>query len=316
MNRIEEASIPLSPSLETDINNACQYLDTLKALERVEVVQRIFTPDLWERPGWALASAPFISVNGSTIPDEVTEHATRLVREVLERGTLPSLNAYEAIQALGHSMPHYKRTATRTIAAMGIAATVACGVFGPPFLSAVVGVSAMMYVRHLARKPDLHGAFATGCLLEATDANRVMHHGDTIPTLMSTVQAYFKDPDILLSFQNPIQSEGFLAARILRIFGYSNVDIFSMFIEPDAFGKDGSTVLTLIGVTLRSQEITLEEPLTTIFENTTIGCNSTTIDLFEDLNAAHFMWAFRDKDKIRHEVASMLLEKAASGGTQ
>jgi hypothetical protein len=178
---------------------------------------------------------------------------------------------------------------------------------GPPILPVIVGVSAMLYVRHLARRPNPHGAFAAGCLLEALDANQVLHNGDTIPTLMSTMHYYFKDPDAPLSYYNPLQSEGFLAARTLRIFGYSNVEIFAEFMEREAFGEDGSSVLTVIGSILRTQDIELEEPLTTIFENPGQGGNANTISLLEDVNTAHFMWAFRDKNKIRHEVANMIL---------
>jgi hypothetical protein len=199
---------------------------------------------------------------------------------------------------------------TRTAAIKGIAATALCALIGPPILPVIVGASAMLYVSHLARRPNPHGAFATGCLLEAIDANRVLHNSDTIPTLMSTMHSYFNDPGIPQSYQNSIQGEGFLAARTLRIFGYSNIEIFAEFMEREAFCEDGSSVLTVIGATLRAQEITLEEPLTTIFENPTQGRNANTISLLEDVNAAHFTWAFRDKDKIRHEVANMILGTA------
>ena len=307
MNRIDEALHPCSPNFEVDIIHAAKRLDAMNALERVELFQKIFNPALWERPGWALPRPPFINATNATVPDEIKEHVTRLIRGMLDRGTLPGANSMKVIQELSRWVPNYKMAETRIVALRGIAATTLCALIGPPILPVIVGVLAMLYVRHLARRPNLHGAFVAGCLLEALDASQVVRNGDTIPTLVSTMDSYFKHPGIPVSYQNALTSEGFLAARTLRIFGYSNVEIFSEFLEREALSEDGSSILTVIGSILRSQDIELEEPLTTIFENPGQGGNANTISLLEDVNTAHFMWAFRDKNKIRHEVANMIL---------
>lgn len=228
MKRIEEFSSPLPSSLERDIEDAKQRLNTMPALERIDIFQRVFSPKGLERSGWALPGAPFVGVQGSTVSPELNAYATGLLRELLDHGTLPQLNSYQAVNAIAHTVPHYKSAEMRKVTGFGIFAMTAAWCLPSPlssFLPALIAIPTILYVRHVARKPDIHAAFATGCLIEALDANEVLRNGEKPPTLRSTFDSYFNNPSIRASYQNPLQSEGFMAARTLRIFGYSGTEI-------------------------------------------------------------------------------------------
>jgi hypothetical protein len=68
-------------------------------------------------------------------------------------------------------------------------------------------------------------------------------------------------------------------------------------------------VFTLLTEIFREQDIDYTTPLATIFRTPSEGTNAAIISLLEDVNAAHFAWALRDKDQLRHDAARMILER-------
>lgn len=311
MRRIEEMSSPLPSSMEGDIEAAKQRLNTMTPPELIDLFQRLFSPTLLERSAWALPSVPFVRGHGSTIPPEVTEYATGLLRELLDRGSLPQRHSHRSINAIAQTLPRYKIADVRNAASLGLVAMTSTLCLPSPlplFLPALVAIPTVLYIRHLARKPDVHGGFAIGCLIEALDANEILNNGEKPPTLASTFHSYFSNPRIPASYHNPIHSEGFMAARTLRMFGYSGIEILSIFAARNAIGENGSIIRTLLAGILKEQDIELTHPLTTVFRRPSKETPPTIISLLEDVHAAHFAWAFRDKDLLRHQAAQRILE--------
>jgi hypothetical protein len=310
MNRLEEASHPLPSSLEDDVALARTRLESISPEAQLEIVQRVFTPAIMERAAWAIPGCPFVRVSSPSIPAEIQEFMKGMIDEILTFGTLPPAMSIGAINALGMSVPRYKTHTVRNLTLLTGAVTIAAAACGPLWAAAAILATGAFLIRGLRHQPDLHGEFAAGCLLECMDADQVIRGTrDTIPTLTKTVDSYFNDPSVPQTYRNAVQSEGFLAARTLRIFGYFPLDIFSGFAAPSSLSPTSSLIMDLLQTSLIPQEVSLTQPLTTVLRNPTADRNSDTISLLETLNAAHFAWALRDKQKLRHEVANLILQR-------
>jgi hypothetical protein len=310
MNRLEEASHPLPSSLEDDVALARTRLESMSPIAQLEIVQRFFTPALMERSAWAIPGCPFVRVSSPSIPAEIQEFMKSMIDEILTFGTLPPAMSIGAINALGMSVPRYKTAMVRHLTLLTGAVTIGAAACGPLWAAAAVLATGAFLIRGLRRQPDLHGEFAAGCLLECMDADQVIRgNKDTIPTLTKTFDSYFNDPSVPQTYHNNLQSEGFLAARTLRIFGYAPLDIFSGFQAPNSLSPQSSLITNLLQASLTPQDIALTQPLSKTFRKPTEDRNGDTISLLETLNSAHFAWALRDKQKLRHEIATRILER-------
>ena len=317
MQRIEEALDPLPPSLESAAAQARDRFHKMSPESQTEIFQQVLNPAIMERPAWAIPGCPFVHVESAPIPEVVQQVVTQTIDELLDHGSLPPHMSLNAMNALGTSVPRYKAHETRAIvSAMGaitlglsVGAAMGMSAFTTSAMATIVGGAGAFFLRDLMRRPDYHGEFAAGCLLECMHADQVLRgRSDTIPTLTESVHSYFNDPNIPRVYNNPVQSEGFLAARTLRIFGYSPVEIFEGFRAPNSLSPEDSLIINLLLESLYPQEISLDQPLTETLRNPTKGTNEKTVSLLETLNRAHFTWALRDKQKLRHEVAIRILE--------
>ena len=317
MHRIEEALNPLPPSLESDTARARDLFHRMSPESQTEIFQQVLNPAILERPAWAIPGCPFVHVASAPIPEIVQQVVTQTIDELLAYGSLPPHMSFNAMNALGMSVPRYKADETREVVStmvggalvLGVGAAMGMSPYVTFVMTTILGSAVAWGVIDLMRRPDYHGEFAAGCLLECMHADQVLRgRSDTIPTLTESVHSYFNDPNIPRVYNNPVQSEGFLAARTLRIFGYSPVEIFEGFRAPNSLSPEDSLISNLLLESLYPQEISLDQPLTETLRNPTKGTNEKTVSLLETLNRAHFTWALRDKQKLRHEVAIRILE--------
>lgn len=310
MHRIEQASEPLSSSLEQDIALARTRFERMSPQSQLELVQQVFTPAIMDRAAWAIPGCPFVKVASPDIPPEAQEFTKTLIREVLDCGSLSPLMAFGALNALGLAVPRNKTAAVQHLTVITGVATIGALLGGFSWGAAAVVATGALMVRRVLRSPDLHREFAAGCLLECIDADQVLRgRSDTIPTLQESVDSYFNDPKVPRLYKNILQSEGFLAARTLRVFGNRPIEIVSGFCDPNSLSTEDSSIIALLTASLHPQEVSLAEPLSVAFENPLQGANESTVSLLETVHRAHFTWALRDKHVLRHEVATRILER-------
>ena len=310
MHRIEQSSEPLPSSLEQDVALARTRFERMSPQAQLEIVQQVFTPAIMDRAAWAIPGCPFVKVASPDIPAEAQEFSKKLIHEILDCGNLSPLMAMGALHALGFNVPRTKTASVQTLMLLTSVATIGAVICGAPWGAAAIVATGALMVRGVLRRPDPHREFAAGCLLECMDADQVLRGtSDTIPTLQDSVDSYFNDPKVPRLYKNILQSEGFLASRILRAFGNRPVDIVSGFSDPNSLSPEDSSIINLLQEALDPQEVSLDQPLTVALEKPTEGANETTISLLEMVNLAHFTWALRDKHMLRHEVATLIRQQ-------
>jgi hypothetical protein len=314
--RIKELQHPVSPDSESKVAEAIAAFREFPIERQVEALNSMLKPErLANRPAWPIASAPQFRVPPPEIEGDLGVHLREIATELLSKGNLPTefirrtvKNLYSQVETNGRSVsPGVCGVGTAAFAAVMIAAA-------PWWVSApVVGATYLMF-RSWLHKTSQHAQYTSGHIAESVDALAQIHVGQPVPILLSL--------EVLRSEENPqvvgskAQVDAFLLSRALRVLGRPAMEITGCFAHPRTVSQSGNILVPAVTEALAKHGVSLDVPLVETISQLDKKSQREKVDFLELMNAAHFVWARRDRENLRSEFADIVLAIRDSSGTR
>lgn len=306
--RLRELKTPLPIDHTDKIIEAISAFQGFPLEKRVEVLNSMLSPErLTDRAAWPIASAPLFRVPPPEVREAMSEQCDIVMRELLLKGTLPSDYIRIAVMDLEAEIPKGRSSLAPTLLGSAAAALSAVMISATPWwVAAPVVAGSCIALRSALLKMRCHADYASGHIAEAVDALAQIHLGRPLPLMISV--GTFIQSEYSRAIAKKSQIDAFLISRALRAFGRPANEISSYFAHPRTVFQTGNALVPAITRAFADHGISLKAPLVDTVTRLNDADNKGTVEFLEWLNAAHFMWAARDRDNLRGEFADIILK--------
>jgi hypothetical protein len=308
--RIKELQVPLPSDHGGKIEEAVAAFHHFPVEKKVEVLNEMLSQQrLNNRVAWPIPTAPMFHLPRPEKRTEAAAEMENVATELLRNGTLPSQFIYHSVMSLESQM-RATHSRLRGDALFGSAAAALCGVVGvlaPWWVTVPVLASSCVMYRLFTARPDYRSEYVKGHLAEAAEAVAQVHVGGVIPMMMGmlNLSTALKTP---AGLESSAQKDAFLLSRALRVLGRPPQEISHYFAHQSSVDRPGNVLAPAITEALAEHGISLGDPLLSVLTQPGSQENRKVLDFLELMNAAHFTWAGRDRDKLRAEFADIILQ--------
>ena len=179
-------------------------------------------------------------------------------------------------------------------------------------LEAAIVTSISLVVCGLARRDTLIARdVVKGYTLESLDTYETIRSG-AVKDLGLTLNEHFADPARPSQFNKQWQTTGFLFARILRVFGSSQDEVFSLFQREPVINHNYNIVVEAARAHLADTDAPIPPSILVPFmsEESEDDPFKVTREVIYDLQDAYFTCAIAQREQIRLDCAKLILQVA------
>mgnify|MGYP006270489791 CR=1 FL=1 len=308
--RLRELKSPLDPDRDRKASQAVAAFEMLPLEEKVETLNTMLSVErLAQRASWPIPGAPQFKVPSVEHRSVAEQQMNELARNLLERGALSIDYAQRVAQSILENFPPSVEISKR-LALLGGAAALSIALFvATPLWAAVpVAVGACAFAWSRLKQPTVHGEYVQGYVSESLDSMLQIFLGGAAP-LEVTLGAYYNQATHL----SELHKDAFLISRALRVLGWPAENISKAFQNPYPVTSAGNVLVPAIVQAFAEHGVTVRSPLFVASENMADKENEDLIQFLDLMNVAHFLWAARDREKLRGEMADIVLRSHGAG---
>jgi hypothetical protein len=249
------------------------------------------------------------------IEGDLGVHLREIATELLSKGSLPTEFIRRTVRNLHSQVETNARIVSPGVCGVGTATFAAVIIAATPWWVAapVVGATYLMF-RSWLRKTSQHAHYVAGHITESVDALAQIHVGKPVPILLS-LEALKSEGNTQV-VGSKAQVAAFLLSRTLRVLGRPAIEITSRFAHPRTVFQSGNILVPAVTEALAKHGVSLDVPLVDTVSQLDKKSQREKVEFLELMNAAHFVWARRDREKLRTEFADLILAVRDSSGTR
>lgn len=312
--RLAQLKTPLPKEYFNRIFEALSAFESMPIEKKVEALNTMISTDrLGNRAAWPLPAGPHFRVPSPEIQDRAIEVMNGVARQLLLTGTLPQEHVSRLADSVLSGFPKSHDLAKKVVVFGGAAAVCAASItFSPLWVSVPTVIASIIASRALTKTQNIHEHYAKGFMYENLDALGQVFMGQPVP-IVTSISTHFLDTENSESRCNRFEMDGFLVSRTLRILGFEPKAIAEIFQDPKSVDMPGNPLVPTVEQALKAHGIELDSPLIMVLEGIKEEKNQQTLKFLELMNAAHFVWAARDRENLRGEFAEIILATAGRG---
>jgi len=242
--------------------------------------------------------------------DKYSQAGTSLIRE----GVLPAAKVHESLKLAELTLLANASSPTEYEKKLLLGTSlVALSYFAPPQVTGVIAslVGIVSILNH--RDTRIGREAIRGYILESFDAYETIRTGN-VRDLGQTLNELFGDPMHRERYQKLWQASGFTVARMLRIFGRSPEEIFSLFLDSPCLNLRYNPTVQRTREHLEDHEAVCPQNILAPFtEDSEEGEPlADTETLINQLNEVYFTRAICERERLRCDLAQKIFESPAN----
>lgn len=309
-DRLKELQTPLPSDHARKVEEAIAAFQSFPIEKKVEALNEMFSQQrLTNRVAWPIPSAPMFKLPPPETRIDALLEMENVAQELLRKGTLPSQFIFHSVRNLESQMPAtYSKI--RGDALFASAAAAVCGVVGvvaPWWVTVPVLAGSFILHRLWTARPDYRSEYVKGHLAESVEAVEQVHVGGVIPMMMGMLNLT-AGVQASEGLETSAQKDAFLLSRALRVLGRPPQEISLYFADQHAVNQPDNVLVPAITEALKEHGVELRTPLLNVLTQPGSQENRQVLEFLELMNAAHFVWAGRDRENLRGEFADSILK--------
>ena len=315
--RLEELKRPVDPDLESKAAAAVAIFEKLEFVDKVKTLNSMLSEKLLtKRASWPIPGAPRFKVPPPESRANAEEKMREVAQELLLKGTLPAEHVQHVANSVIEKFPPSAEINER-LGMLGGAAALSTALFiaAPLWVAAPIAVGACVFALAQFRRPTLYSEYVRGFLTESLDSTGQVYLGGAVP-LGVTLKVHFEGVMDGQERVSAFQKDGFLLSRALRVLGRPAEEIVSSFQCPYPVTSSHNALVPALEKALEEHGIELKMPLALVAQNMKDKENQELFRFLDLMTVSHFLWAARDREKLRGEMADIVLASQARAQAQ